>query len=80
MFSVEILTTLAGAFITAVSTLSVALARIKALEKKVEDTVKEIEQLKALRTDDKNILVRLETKMDMLLSGKIYTPRPGGKK
>lgn len=80
MFSVEILTTLAGAFITAVSTLSVALARIKALEKKVEDTVKEIEQLKALRTDDKNILVRLETKMDMLLSGKIYTPHQGGKK
>lgn len=80
MFSVEILTTLAGAFITAVSTLSVALARIKALEKKVEDTVKEIEQLKALRTDDKNILVRLETKMDMLLSGKACVPQRGYKK
>lgn len=80
MISVSEILTLAGALISAVATLSVALARIKSLEKKVDIMEAETERIKNLRTDDKTILVRLETKMDMLLSGKIYTPRQGGKK
>ena len=80
MISISEILTLAGALISAVATLSVALARIKSLEKKIDDMEAETERIKNLRTDDKTILVRLETKMDMLLSGKLYTPHPGGKK
>lgn len=76
MFTVGDILTIGGALITAVAGASVALARIKTLEKKVETNEKEIEALKTLQSDDKEILVRLETKMDMLLNGN-WVPHGG---
>ena len=64
MWTISELMTLGGALISAIGTLSIALAKIKILEKKVE-------VLETLQNGDHTILIRMESKMDMLLNGQL---------
>lgn len=73
MLTVSELITLGGAIISAIGTLSIALAKIKILEKKVE-------VLENMQVGDHTILIRLESKMDMLLNGQIRLFNQQGQK
>lgn len=71
MMDLSNIISIGGALITAVATLSVALNKIKTLEKEITATNQRLENAKEHHDADHVLLVEIKTKLDLLLSGQL---------